>query len=104
MDAKRLLPLIGGVYDAALDPGSWPDALGNAAGFVGGSAAALSWKDAARTTGGVHHDDGCSDPVHKQLCFEKCVAFDPSTLPSACDPDHSQPASVRLLDRSLTRA
>ena len=80
MEANRLWQLIGDVYDAAIDPGAWPDVLGNAARFVGGSSGALYWKDAASKTGGVHHDDGRMDPSYRQLYFEKYVKFDPATI------------------------
>ena len=79
MDAKRLWQLIGDVYDAAVDSRSWPDVLGNAAGFVGGKSAALYWKDVTSKTGGVHHDDGRMDALHNQLYFEEYITLDPST-------------------------
>lgn len=79
MDAKRAWRLIGDVYDAALDPSLWTDTLGDAAAFVGGSSAALYWKDAARKTGGVHREDGRMDLAYQKLYFEKYAALDPAT-------------------------
>ena len=79
MDAKRAWRLIGDVYDAALDPSRWTDTLGDAAAFVGGSSAALYWKDAARKTGGVHREDGRMDLAYQKLYFEKYAALDPAT-------------------------
>jgi DNA-binding CsgD family transcriptional regulator/PAS domain-containing protein len=79
MDGKRLWRVIGDVYDAALDSSRWPDVLGDAAAFVGGSSAALYWKDAASKAGGVHHDDGRMDLAYQRLYFEKYAALDPAT-------------------------
>lgn len=78
-DEQGLSEFVASIYDAALDPDLWPSVLGSTAQFVGGSAAALFWKDAATKTGGVYHDDGGLDGYFKQLYFEKYVAFDPST-------------------------
>jgi DNA-binding CsgD family transcriptional regulator len=79
MDGKRLWRVIGDVYDAALDSSRWPDVLGDAAAFVGGSSAALYWKDAASKTGGVHREDGRMDPAYRRLYFETYAALDPAT-------------------------
>jgi DNA-binding CsgD family transcriptional regulator/PAS domain-containing protein len=78
-EAERLSSLIGGIYDAALDPGLWPVVLRKASAFVNGSAAALFAKDATSKTGVVYYDDGGVDPHYTQLYFEKYVKLDPST-------------------------
>ena len=49
-DQQRLSDLIGAVYDAAIDPSLWENAIERAADFVGGTGAGLFCKDV-----GVHH-------------------------------------------------
>jgi hypothetical protein len=57
-EAEQILPLIGDIYDAALDPVAWPRALEKTARFVGGRAAGLLTRDAARKTGNIHYQVG----------------------------------------------
>jgi DNA-binding CsgD family transcriptional regulator len=76
---ERLSSVIGGVYDAALDPALWPPALGQAAQFADGWSAALFWKDATSKSGGVYYDDGRMERRYVQLYFDKYVKYDPST-------------------------
>jgi DNA-binding CsgD family transcriptional regulator len=42
---SRLLDLIGSVYDCAIEPKKWPDALRQVTEYLGGSAAAISLQD-----------------------------------------------------------
>lgn len=80
MDESQLLSLlIGGIYDAALDPSLWPGILGKAAAFVGGVSAALYGKDAAAKRGNIFYDDGGISQHYKDLYFTRYVKFDPST-------------------------
>jgi DNA-binding CsgD family transcriptional regulator len=78
-DLESLSGLIGDIYDAALDQALWGDVLGRVRTFVGGWAAALSWKDAVRKTGINYHEDGSQDPNFRKLYFEKYVKMDPFT-------------------------
>lgn len=78
-DPEQISALIGDIYDAALDPALWRGVLGAAARFVGGSAAALYWKDAAARSAGVYYDDGGIDPYYRQLYFDKYIKLDPAT-------------------------
>jgi DNA-binding CsgD family transcriptional regulator/PAS domain-containing protein len=78
-DAERLSLLIGDIYDAALDPGRWPDTLGKIRDYVGGCAAGLYAKDASSKSGNLHYDDGRIEPHYVQLYFERYVKLDPST-------------------------
>jgi PAS domain-containing protein len=75
-EAEQILPLIGDIYDAALDPVAWPRALEKTARFVGGRAAGLLTRDAARKTGNIHYQVGF-DPRYGKLYFDKYVNFDP---------------------------
>jgi hypothetical protein len=75
---QQLSELIGEIYDAALDPSLWTDVVGKAAGFVGGSAAAIFSKSPTAGNGNVYYEAG-TDPYYRDLYFEKYVKLDPST-------------------------
>ena len=79
MAQEGLSDLIGDVYDAALNATLWRGVLGKARALIGGSAAALYYKDASSKRGGVYHDDGGIDPYYRQLYFDKYVKLDPTT-------------------------
>lgn len=77
-ETEQLSALIGNIYDAALDPTSWVDVLERAARFVGGPAASLYYKDAARRADLVAYQFGLN-PRYVQLYAEKYVKLDPTT-------------------------
>jgi DNA-binding CsgD family transcriptional regulator len=77
--SEAVSSLIGGIYDAALEPVRWPGVLGDIARFVGGPAAALYAKNATTKTGDLFYDDGSLDRAYVQLYFERYVKCDPST-------------------------
>ena len=105
-DAERLSLLIGDIYDAALDPGRWPDVLGKVRDYVGGCAAGLYAKDASSKSGNLHYDDGRIEPRYAQLYFEKYVKVDPSNVRhffgEICEPHHRirPPETLRRIGRS----
>src|SRR5262245_54924481 len=74
----ELIALIGEIYDAALNPALWPEAIGKAARFLPGSSGALFVKDTVNKTGNVYFDDGNIDPYYKKIYFEKYIKFDPA--------------------------
>jgi DNA-binding CsgD family transcriptional regulator/PAS domain-containing protein len=78
-ETERLSALIGDIYDAALDPTLWVNVLRKAREFIGGSAIALSWKDAVAKRGGCHFDEGNLVPPYRQLYFDRYVKLDPCT-------------------------
>jgi DNA-binding CsgD family transcriptional regulator len=78
-ESERLLALVGDIYDAALDPTLWTDALAKTRAFIGGCAIALSWKDAVAKRGGSYFDEGELVPPYRQLYFDKYVKLDPCT-------------------------
>jgi DNA-binding CsgD family transcriptional regulator len=78
-EAEAVSALVGDIYDAALDPALWPDALGKAGRFVGGHGAGLYAKDASAKTGNIFYHDGVIDPHYIALYFDKYVKLDPST-------------------------
>jgi DNA-binding CsgD family transcriptional regulator len=78
--------LVGGIYDATLDPSLWPDVLAQVANFVGGPAASIFWRDASRQTGRIGHSFGL-DPHLTRLYFEDYAKIDPANrTPSSNDP------------------
>jgi DNA-binding CsgD family transcriptional regulator len=82
-EVEQASSLIGDIYGAAIDPALWTAVLRRAREFVGGSAAALFSKDAARKTLSLCYDDGGIDPYYKQLYFDKYVTLDPVTASHA---------------------
>lgn len=78
-EAEQVSALVGHIYDAAVEPARWSDTLRRVRDFVGGSAAALFSKDAARKTLDVYYDDGGIDPHYKQLYRDTYAKLDPST-------------------------
>jgi DNA-binding CsgD family transcriptional regulator len=77
-EAAQVSSLIGGIYDAALDPDLWPLALKSIGQFVGGPAAALYAKDTVRKTGNVFYVHGI-ESAFVQSYFDKYVMLDPFT-------------------------
>lgn len=74
---EQLSELIGAIYEAALDPGSWPKALEGIAGFTNGVAAMLMWKDAALPAGGQYYSWN-ADPVFTASYFGEYIKLDPA--------------------------
>jgi len=77
-EAEKLSALIGSIYDAALDPAVWIEALSRTKDFIGGQAASLAWKDAVANRGNSYYDAGI-DPHYRQLYFDKYIKMDPCT-------------------------
>ena len=77
-EMEQLSALIGGVYDAALEPALWPEALAGLANFVGGPAAGLFSKDASSKTGLVAYGHGI-DSHYQKIYFEHYIKLDPAT-------------------------
>lgn len=78
-ESERLSALVGNIYDAALDPTLWVEALDGAKAFAGGHAAGLAWKDAVANRGECRYYTGI-DPYYQQLYFDKYVKLDPCTI------------------------
>jgi DNA-binding CsgD family transcriptional regulator len=76
---EQISELIGGIYDATLDPALWLDVLRNAAVYVRGFSAALYSKDGSSDSGTIYFHDGGIDPHYRQLYFDKYVRLDPTT-------------------------
>jgi DNA-binding CsgD family transcriptional regulator len=72
----ELSAVIADVYDAAIDPALWHNALARICAFVGGSSAALLWHDSATEHSDALHLFNC-DPDYIRLYFEKYLPLNP---------------------------
>lgn len=75
-DIELLSATIQSLYDAAVDPARWTDALQKTTAFVQGTAANLFWQDAATSEATTFHSWNCS-PEYEQLYFDKYASLNP---------------------------
>ena len=78
-ETAQLLDLIGGIYDAVLEPQLWAGVLERAASFVGGCAASIFWQDSIRYEGNVYYQFG-AHPEYIKLYFQKYVKLNPLNM------------------------
>jgi DNA-binding CsgD family transcriptional regulator len=78
-DEKQLSALIADIYDAALSPSLWQDALRGSAAFVGGMGASVYFKDAGNSTGYPVHVFGI-EPHYQHLYFDRYARLDPTLI------------------------
>jgi DNA-binding CsgD family transcriptional regulator/PAS domain-containing protein len=76
-ESERLSALIGRIYDAALDPALWVGVLEGAAGFIGGLASSLYFRDAAARHPNIAFQSGL-DPRYVQLYLDTYATLDPT--------------------------
>jgi DNA-binding CsgD family transcriptional regulator len=80
-EAEQVLSLVGDIYDAALDPTLWTDALPAIGEFVGGQGGGIVSKDSVSKASAPHYHFGV-DPDYVQIYAESHSKFDPlATLP-----------------------
>ncbi len=92
-----LLDVVSSIYDAALDPGSWPLVLESCRDFVGGVSAAIFAKDVTGQRRQLFHHDGRLDPEYTHLYFTKLAPTDPSNpVQVYADTDEAVITSQRL--------
>lgn len=72
----ELSAVIGEIYDAAIDPTLWQQALGSICAYVGGASAALFWHDSATQRSQALHLFN-DDPHYTKLYFEKYLLMNP---------------------------
>jgi DNA-binding NarL/FixJ family response regulator len=72
----ELSAVIGDIYDAAVEPALWQQALASICAYVGGSSAVLFWHDAAKQQAQVLHLFN-EDPLYTRLYFEKYLPMNP---------------------------
>jgi DNA-binding CsgD family transcriptional regulator len=75
-ELAELSAVIGDIYDAAIDPTLWQQALESVCDFVGGSSAVLFWHDSAAVRSQALHLYN-DDPVYTRLYFEKYLPLNP---------------------------
>jgi len=80
IDAEQALSLTGDIYDAALDPGRWPETLRKLAQFVGGVSSALASEDVSARKGRFYFSCG-DDPHYTKLYFDKYIKLNPVLVP-----------------------
>jgi DNA-binding CsgD family transcriptional regulator len=78
-EAAEVSRLIGGIYDAALDPERWPFALEDSARFVGGTASALFLKDSVHKAHNTLYTWGY-DPDYMRSYIETFGQLDPFAI------------------------
>src|SRR5262245_29755114 len=78
-ETEQLSSLVGGIYDAALDPTVWPNVLAQSARFVDGLSAGLYFNNASSKNAQVYYDDGDIEPHYRQLYLDKYVKLNPLT-------------------------
>jgi len=71
-----LSAVIGDLYDAAIDPTLWQQALKSVCAYVGGDSAVLLWHDAEAARSEALHLFN-DDPRYTQLYFEKYLPMNP---------------------------
>jgi DNA-binding CsgD family transcriptional regulator/PAS domain-containing protein len=75
-DNAQVSALIGGIYDAVLEPALWTGVVERAGRFVGGVGASIFRQDSVRKVGNSYYHFGI-DPHFERLYFEKFIKFDP---------------------------
>ncbi len=75
-EIENLSSAIETLYDAAVDPGRWIDALQKTGEFVEGTSATLFWQDAATRHAAIFHAWNC-DPHYERLYCEKYGSLNP---------------------------
>lgn len=81
MSEEELSSLIGCIYDAAIEPASWPHLLEQLSLFVGGCAATIYSKDATRRTIDIAFDYGVERRFRENYISD-FVKIDPTTIGS----------------------
>ena len=72
----ELSAVIGDIYDAAIDPSLWQQALKSICAYVGGASAVLYWHDSATESGEALHLFN-EIPSYTKLYFEKYLPMNP---------------------------
>jgi DNA-binding CsgD family transcriptional regulator len=72
----ELSAVIAEIYDAAIEPALWQQALASICTYVGGSSAALFWHDSAKQSAQALHLYN-DDPEYTQLYFQKYLPMNP---------------------------
>jgi DNA-binding CsgD family transcriptional regulator len=95
IDPERLSDVIGKIYDSAVDPAHWPEALEGACGLIGATMGSIGVNDVQKRTMRWNPNWG-GDPHWMRLLEEKYAATMPfwSVLPSA---PMGEPQNTRMI-------
>jgi hypothetical protein len=75
-ELEEFSKLVGDIYDASLDPASWPAVFEQVCGFVHSSSAHLFAQDSIRKTANIYFAWG-DDPSFNQLYIDKYAKINP---------------------------
>lgn len=75
-EAEQLSELVGGIYDAALDPTRWPSVLGETCRFVDCVSGTLNSYDTVRSSLAINVSHGY-DPHYVKLLLERYIQINP---------------------------
>jgi DNA-binding CsgD family transcriptional regulator len=89
-DAEQLSALIGSIYDTALQPEKWPNALAGINRYLNGKATLFGLHDAAARTADVFYSWG-DDPKYTELYFAQYARLNPTVVPLSM---HVKPGEV----------
>lgn len=84
-ETEQVASLIGGIYDAALDPTGWRKVLKQVSAFVGGPSASLFCEDSLTKKGNAYFCWG-GHPQFAQLYWEKYIRLNPFSTESVLFP------------------
>ena len=79
-DAEQLSALIGSIYDTAIQPEKWPDALAGITKYMNGKASLLGLHNAAVRTADVFYSWG-DDPKYREAYFTQYAKLNPTVVP-----------------------
>lgn len=89
-DVEQLSSLIGSIYDTALQPESWRDALAGITKYMGGKATLFGMHNAAVRTANVFYSWG-DDPRYTEMYFTQYAKLNPTIVPLSL---HVKPGDV----------
>lgn len=81
-ETEQFSTLVGSIYDTALHPARWDDALEQITKFMNGMASMFGLHNAAARTGDAYYSWG-DDPKFTELYFKQYVKLNPVVVPSS---------------------